>query len=331
MRKRERLECAIAGLSLDRLPVSLWRHFPGDDQRSADLARSIVNFQQEYDWDFVRVMPSNNFLVADYGIQDAWLGDRRGKRETQKFIIQRSLDWTTIRPLSPERGALAQQIECLSLVNAAIGTDGTPVLQTIYSPMTQAAQIAGNAQLLRDMRLRPDRLRSGLNTLTESTLRFLEAIRTNPSIAGVFMVSCLASHELMSAFEYKAMAMPFNRAIMDFIQPDWWLNAVQVQGSSPMFDLFAGAPVQFLNWDFSHDKSELLQMKLAFPGAVCGGLSDWEHLHQGTPALLQSAVRDVLHHTEGRRLILAGSGDGFVTAPLSNLRAVRASVENLAV
>ncbi|MCY4539917.1 MAG: hypothetical protein OXE52_17015 [Chloroflexi bacterium] len=331
MRKRERLERAVAGASVDRLPVSLWRHFPGDDQRSADLARSIVSFQREYDWDFVRVMPSNNFLVADYGIQDGWLGDRRGKRETQKFIIQRSLDWTEIRPLSPERGALAKHIQCMSLVNSDIGGDGIPVLQTIYSPMTQAAQIAGCARLLRDMRLRPDRLRSGLNALTESTLRFLEAIRTNPSIAGVFMVASLANYQLMSAFEYKAMAMPFNRAILDFIQPDWWLNAVQVQGPSPMYDLFAGAPVQLLNWDFSHDKSELLQMKLAFPGAVCGGLSDWEHLHQSTPALLQSAIRDILHHTEGQRLILAGSGDGFVTAPLSNLRAVRASVEKLAV
>ncbi|MCY4021608.1 MAG: hypothetical protein OXG39_19570 [Chloroflexi bacterium] len=331
MHKRERLERAIAGVPVDRLPLSLWRHFPGDDQRSADLARSIVNYQQEYDWDFVRVMPSNNFLVADYGIQDAWLGDRRGKRETQKFIIQRSLDWTTIRPLSPERGALAQQIECLSLVNSAIGADDMPVLQTIYSPMTQAAQIAGCAQLLRDMRLRPDRLRSGLNALTESTLRFLEAIRTKPLIAGIFMVSRMASYKLMSAFEYKAMAMPFNQAILDYIQPDWWLNAVQVQGTSPMFDLFSAAPVQFLNWDFSGDKSELLQMKLAFPGAVCGGLSDWEHLHQGTPALLQSAIRDILHHMEGRRLILAGSGDGYITAPLSNLRAVRSIVESLAV
>ena len=331
MRRRERLERAIAGESLDRLPVSLWRHFPGDDQRSADLARSIVSYQREYDWDLVRVMPSNSFLVADYGIQDAWLGDRRGKREIKKPIIRRSLDWTEIRPLSPDRGQLAQQIECLSILDAAFAADEVPIMQTIYSPMAQAAQIAGCRQLLKDMRLRPDRLRTGLSALTESTLRFLEAIRAISAISGVFIVTCLASHELMSADEYKALAMPSNRAILDFIKPDWWLNAIQVKGSSPMLDLFAGLPVQMLNWDFSNNKSDLLQVKLLFPGAVCGGLSDWEHLHQGTPALLHSAIRDALHQTEGRRLVLAGSGDGFVTAPLSNLRAVRSIVDNLAV
>ncbi len=37
MNKRERLEAAIAGQSVDRVPVALWRHFPGDDQ---DPARS---------------------------------------------------------------------------------------------------------------------------------------------------------------------------------------------------------------------------------------------------------------------------------------------------
>ena len=38
MNKRERLEAAIAGQSVDRVPVALWRHFPGDDQDPSDLA-----------------------------------------------------------------------------------------------------------------------------------------------------------------------------------------------------------------------------------------------------------------------------------------------------
>jgi hypothetical protein len=49
MDKRERLEKTIAGEATDRAPVALWRHWPGDDQRAADLARSVVEFQQTYD------------------------------------------------------------------------------------------------------------------------------------------------------------------------------------------------------------------------------------------------------------------------------------------
>ena len=48
MQKRERLERAIAGEAVDRVPVALWRHWPGDDQRYTDLARSTIDFQHDY-------------------------------------------------------------------------------------------------------------------------------------------------------------------------------------------------------------------------------------------------------------------------------------------
>jgi uroporphyrinogen decarboxylase len=104
MNKRERLEKAIAGEQCDRIPVALWRHWPGDDQRAADLAQAVLDFQTTYDWDFVTIMPANNFLVADYGIQDHWGGEADGTRKTLKTAVNRSLDWTrkplTFRPFS---------------------------------------------------------------------------------------------------------------------------------------------------------------------------------------------------------------------------------------
>ena len=42
--KRERLEKAIHGEEVDRVPVALWRHWPGDDQRPADLAEARLIF-----------------------------------------------------------------------------------------------------------------------------------------------------------------------------------------------------------------------------------------------------------------------------------------------
>jgi uroporphyrinogen decarboxylase len=46
MNKRERLEKTVAGEPTDRIPVALWRHFPGDDQHPAELARTVVDFQK---------------------------------------------------------------------------------------------------------------------------------------------------------------------------------------------------------------------------------------------------------------------------------------------
>jgi hypothetical protein len=81
MNKRERLAAAIAGQSVDRVPVALWRHFPGDDQAPAALAAATVAFQRRWDFDFVKVTPASSFQIKDWGAQDAWQGNIEGTRQ----------------------------------------------------------------------------------------------------------------------------------------------------------------------------------------------------------------------------------------------------------
>lgn len=327
MRKRERLERAIAGEPVDRAPVALWRHWPGDDQRYADLARSTIDFQHDYSWDFVRVMPSRTFQVVDLGVQDYWDGDAQGIRKISKRVVNRSLDWTEIRPLSPSRGNLLQQAQCMRLIGQALQADSAPVLQSVYSPFIQATQMAGTNKVLRDMRVRPDRLRSGLTQLTESTMRFLDSLKTIPSVAGVFFVTEFASHDCMSEEEYRAFVLPHARNILSDLPDHWWLNIVQVGGPSPMLSLFRDLPIQALNWDTRIDFDSLANEWSDFSFAACGGLNDEEHLLKGTPSLIQAAIREALNRTESRRLIVSGGGDGRINLPLSNMRAVRSGVE----
>jgi len=331
MRKRERLENAISGEAVDRIPVALWRHWPGDDQRAADLARSIIDFQHDYNWDFVRIMPSENFQVVDYGIQDEWQGHLRGLREITKTIAKRSLDWTELRSLSADRGILAQQVECTRLVCNAFESEHVPVIHTIYSPFAQASRIGGKELMIRNMRTHPDRLRTGLNILTESTLRFIEALWRIPNVAGIFYVTEFANYDMMSEAEYASFAMPYNLKILESLPERWWFNIVQIQGNSPMIRLFDNLPIQALNWDAREGHPDLSRGKNLFSGTVCGGLGDWKDLHQGTPSTIQDAVREAIHQTEARRFILSGSGSGYVTMPISNIRAVRRLVESIAI
>ena len=325
MRKRERLERALAGESVDRPPAALWRHFPGDDQRITDLARSIIDFQRDYNWDFARAMPSRQFMVSDYGLESAWRGDARGMREATKRVVRRSLDWTELRPLTPGRGALGGQVEVMRLVGAALEADETPLVQTIYSPLLQAAQLAGRSNLLRDLRLQPDRLRSGLTQLTESALRFIEALAKIKAVAGIFFVTGFASHDLLSEAEYRSIAMPHNRNIVSALPSHWWLNIAQVAGDSPMLRLLDELPFQALNWDTIG--RSLSETSDRLNCAVCGGLRD-EDLLLGTPTMLREAIQRATRQRKKRRLIISG-GEGYITAPISNLRAVRSAVESV--
>ncbi|MEB2287568.1 MAG: uroporphyrinogen decarboxylase [Anaerolineae bacterium] len=323
--KRERLERAVAGEEIDRVPVALWRHWPGDDQRAVDLAEATIAFQRQWDFDFIKVTPASSFCVTDYGVQDRWQGNLEGTREYVRHVVQRSLDWTELRVLDPSRGALGRQLEVLRQIKGAFGDD-VPFIQTIFSPLAQAKNIAGRELLIEHLRTAPDRLKTGLNTITESTLRFIDAMRRS-GVSGIFYAVQHASHTVMSEDEYREFGRPYDLQILGALPDTWWFNMVHLHGQAPMFDLIADYPIQTINW---HDREcglSLAEGKLRFGGAVSGGLGRWNPMHNGTPVEVRTQAREAIEQTHGRRFILSTGCVIMTTTPQSNIRAVREVVE----
>ncbi|MCL4236805.1 MAG: uroporphyrinogen decarboxylase [Anaerolineae bacterium] len=323
--KRERLERAVAGEEIDRVPVALWRHWPGDDQRAVDLAEATIAFQRQWDFDFIKVTPASSFCVTDYGVQDRWQGNLEGTREYVRHVVQRSLDWTELRVLDPSRGALGRQLEVLRQIKGAFGDD-VPFIQTIFSPLAQAKNIAGRELLIEHLRTAPDRLKTGLNTITESTLRFIDAMRRS-GVSGIFYAIQHASHTVMSEDEYREFGRPYDLQILGALPDTWWFNMVHLHGQAPMFDLIADYPIQTINW---HDREcglSLAEGKLRFGGAVSGGLGRWNPMHNGTPVEVRTQAREAIEQTHGRRFILSTGCVIMTTTPQSNIRAVREVVE----
>lgn len=326
MQKRERLEKCIAGEPLDRTPVALWRHFPGDDQRSADLARSVVQYQHQFDWDFALIMPSPTYSVTNYGVQDEWQGHSWGKRKIINRPIQRSLDWTELRVQDPLRGESGRVLECVQRVGDALESGKTPFLVSIYSPFAQARRLAGRQALMRTLRMHPDRVRTGLNILAETTLRFIEALRKT-RIAGICYIVEEANYHRMSEAEYQGLGFLVDQRIIESLTDRWWFNMISLQGPAPMFRLFASLPVQAIQWDDTVGRPELDRGQSQFKGAVVGGLSAREHMLCGTPATLRDVVRQAMRRTANRRFILSAGGPLPLTTPLSHLQAVRDAVQ----
>ncbi len=324
MNKRERLERAIAGEPVDRVPVALWRHWPGDDQRAADFAASTIWFQRHYDWDFVKVTPASSFCLVDYGVQDEWAGDPEGTRRYTRRVIKRSLDWTELKVLDPKKGGLGRQIQVLNLLKEALG-DEVPYIQTIFSPLAQAKNLAGPDQLLRHMRRRPDRLHTALNTITESTMRFLDAMRRT-GISGIFYAVQHADYGIMSEAEYNEFGRPYDLRILE-LAGRWWFNVLHIHGDAPMFRLLADYPVQVINWHTHGEGPDLAEGQAYFNGAVCGGLQRRDVLLLGTPHEILAQAHEAIAQTYGRRFILSADCVIPVTTPISNIRAAREAVE----
>lgn len=324
--KRERLEKTIAGEATDRVAMALWRHWPGDDQRPADLVQACVDFQNQWDFDFIKVTPSSSYSVADYGVQDQWVGSLEGTREYTRRAVQRSLEWTELRVLDPHRGNLGQAGETMRQMKAAIKGD-VPYIQTIFNPLAQAKNIAGNELLLSHIRTAPERLKTGLNIITENTLRFIDSL-SQLGLAGIFYAIQHASYSLLSRAEYEEFGRPYDLQILKALPKNWWFNMVHLHGDLPMFDLVADYPVQALNWHDQETEPDLATGKLKFKGAVCGGLGRWNTVHNDTPTAVREQARRAFELTNNRRLILSTGCVMMITSPTSNIRAARESVES---
>lgn len=321
---RQRLETILSGNRPDRPPAALWRHFPVDDQRADTLAAATVAFQHTYDFDFVKITPASSFCLREWGAQDEWRGHPEGTREYTHRVIQTPDDWYTLKPQNPHLGALGTQLEAIRLIRSALPAD-TPVIQTIFSPLAQAKNLAGGERLLAHIRQAPDAVRAGLQIITESIVRFIE-LAAPLGLDGVFYAIQHAQAHLLSLDEFRTFGRTFD---LQALQPaqHLWLNVLHLHGCNIFFDAVTDYPVAILNWHDLETSPSLKDACSRFAGAVCGGLHQWDSLVLGTSEQVQREAEAALRATGGTRFVL---GTGCVTpiiAPHGNLMAARRAVE----
>ena len=323
MTRRNRLTATFAGDPVDRPPVALWRHWPVDDQRGDELARASLLFQYTYDFDFIKITPSSNYSVAGYGVESWWAGNQEGTRSKGPGIIHDPADWTALQPLDPQEGLLAEIIKANQLVSDTVKED-IPFIQTIFNPLSQAKTIA-RERLLLDLRQNPDALKAGLATLTESTLRFIEALKAT-GCHGIFLALQHATYNLLTEAEYREFGRPFDLQILEATE-GMWFTMIHLHGTNVMFDLVADYPAQAINWHDVETPPSLGEGLARTPMAVCGGLRQWETMLRGTPDTVAAEAKAAIAATQGRRFILGTGCVTPITAPTGNMLAARRAVE----
>lgn len=326
MNKRERVLAAVHGERPDRTPISLWRHWPKDDRAPETLARAVAGWQQTYDFDLVKVTPASGYSVEDWGTRFAETGNREGTREYVDRPVKQARDWERLWPLAVTSGVLGRELETLRLIRAQVGPD-VFVLQTIFSPLTVAREIAGDGVLLSHLRDHPQELRRGLSIIADSYGRYAEeCLRAGAD--GIFFATQCATTDMLSEDEYQEFGIPYDRHVLGGPADRGALTLLHIHGVNVMFDLLAGAyPVSIINWHDRRTEPALVAARRRTAAALMGGINEWETLAQGTPQQVEAEVRDAIRQTDGRGYLVSAGCVVPVDTPEANLRAARAAVE----
>ena len=103
MTKTERIKALLEGKKLDTPAMNLWKHFPPYDEDPRELVKKIIQFQDRFQWDFVKVTYQGLYSIQDWGSSIKWPVRDNVWPETcssvgvvTDFGIKQDEDWTKL-------------------------------------------------------------------------------------------------------------------------------------------------------------------------------------------------------------------------------------------
>lgn len=324
MTKRERIQAALAGQPVDRVPVAFWRHWPGDDQNAETLSLVTLDFQHRYDLDFIKLPVSSTYTGADYGVKHEYQGRLMGDRSYLERVVKKVEDWGRIKPLDVRKGTYGWHLEALRSVIKQKEPE-TPIIVTMFNPLSIAAYLAGDEIFMTHIRSCPERIQPAIDALTETSARFARAV-IDEGADGIFLSTRFASYEVLAENEYLRFGRPGDLSVLKAASGGWF-NVLHLHGPQPMLARLADYPVQAVNW---HDRTtpvNLIEAGKLFRGALMGGIEQYNLLHFGSRGEVEAQVHDAIKQMSSLRLIVTPGCTFPIDVPHSNLMAMRRAVE----
>ncbi len=325
MNKKERVDAALRGDPVDRVPASMWGHDYVREWNVQAFTEATVESFTRYDWDFLKVNPRASYAVEDWGVKVRPSGEKYKAPIYESTPIRTPSDWRRLRPLEPDRGVLGEQLKVLQLLNHAIGYDAYFV-ETVFCPLGVAQALAGNNRdiVLQTLREERSSMHAALRVITETITTFAIACMEQ-GVTGIFYATnTWASADVLTSDQYREFGEQYDLEFLDAIKRGSKFTILHNCGPRIFFDQLASYPVQAISWDANTDGNpDLAEGKKRSGKAVMGGISENTTLKNGSPSQVQEEVAKALELTGKRHFLLAPGCAIPPETPAKNLDAIR--------
>jgi len=319
---RERVLAAVGGGRPDRPPFAVWRHFyPDENEGAARLAETTVAFTRRHQLDLVKHNPRAHYHAEPWGTRYAYRGAERPT--LLRYAVARSADWPTVRRLTTREPAFAEVLEGLRAVRAAL--PDTPLLATIFTPLSVCERLAGHERVAEDLRGEPDALHGALEAVTAT---FRDLARACVAVAdGIFLATTSwARRDVLDDDEYARFGRPYDLEVLDGARGAP-LNVLHVCGPGARVLELADYPVVAISWNCQAAGNPGLDefLRTVPERAAIGGLSD-DALAAPDGERASAEARAGLAATGGRRWMAAGGCTIPTTAEAAAIDAARTAL-----
>ena len=318
--KRERVQAAISGASVDRPPVCFWHHFhPGGS--GGAMAMDTVNFfARQFDQDIAKVMSDIPYPMP-------------------RKAIQSPEDWAMVLDWGSAENAFTQSyVSAVRQARAILGP-AFPLLLTVYSPTTWAMlfcdEYTARARFLEDLERTPSLVHGALGAIALN-LRRLAAACIEAGADGVFL-SCHGCDPTLPQAVYNEIARPYDLLVLQGAQ-DGWLNILHAHSDHPQIRLedFLDFPVKAISWADIKTGRSIAEVRGLTDRCLMGGWDRTSPLLTDKGADMDALVagwtqdaREAVSQAGGKGLILAPGCSLPAHSTRRSLAALRMAVDRL--
>jgi uroporphyrinogen decarboxylase len=307
MNKRERVEAALSGKKVDRVPVSAWCHFFDKEVTIDGYVKCMLDFQEYYDWDYLKIHPRYGYHVEDWGNVYTQSGKPGEWPTCKNYVVKEAEDWKKLKVLNPREGVLGAFLKSVETIKKSVKED-VPMIMTVFTPLMIANCLSGFWSEAQDWKKFYDNDRAslaiGLKTITETFRLFVLELRKT-GIDGLYFATKEANDDFTTTAEYQEFVRPYDEIVLSSAK-EFPFNILHLCGDKVHYKAMADYPVQMLHWDPTTGNNPDYKIarkdlgdRLAFGGGPCRTV-----LAKGSAAEVKQELKKVLMDTEEKHFLL---------------------------
>lgn len=340
MEKRELVEAAIAGKEVPRVPVSAWGHLIPEETDDIEFAKAQAAYLKEYDWDWLKINNRATLFAEAWGNKFDFSDYSGVLARLESSDIGTPPDITKIRSLDVSSGVLGSYLE-KGLRNIIRNIDGVPAVQTVFSPLTVLAFIAGrpafhsqtegnrsHAEALKYLiKHQPDEVHAALREITKTLAEFAKS-SVQMGTDGIFMaIMLLARDGVLTLDEYEEFGKPYDTEIFNSVIRAKF-NILHICGPHSYFSLAQELPANAVSWaSVGQGNPTMGEARKLTDKILIGGIDEGTILAHGTAKDIEAEALSTLRESGKYKIFFSPGCCITLDTPKANLHALRNSVE----
>lgn len=308
----ERIRAMVEKKEVDRPGVSAWKHFHEEDRVIPDMVKRTIAFEEQNQWDFVKVMANGVYVQEQYGADIRWSRDGIEFPTTLRRVVNSPRGFRELKSVDVKTGPIHREVEVVKRLIAHYGGK-VPVVATVFTPLTYAQELYNGFQnpypFIDLVRYYGEDLKEGLKVLTDLTYRIIDEF-VKAGADGIFYSTQFGNNLQMTPELYDEFGVPSDLQAFEPAVGKSWFNILHIHGNTELFfDKFLEYPLEAFNWQSTVTNVSLADAVKKTDKILIGGI-DCDHdfcvadRNQLQEQILQK-VRAAVDAVPANRLIIA--------------------------